>query len=288
MWPEGDGLQGSGQTNSLAPRGPRSSQQNAGTALKAAAGFWFLVAVTGQLMLAAYVVSFYGGAAVQGDLARWNKVLAGGYIPGDRMGNFTLALHLLLAVIITVAGPLQLLPQIRSRAPALHRWLGRSYIVTAFIVSLAGLYLVWIRGGAAGDAVQHAGVSLNAVLIMVCAAMALRSALARKFDVHRRWALRLFLVVSGVWFFRVGLMFWIIVNRGPAGFDPKTFQGPFLSFLSFAQYLLPLAVLEVYLRTKVGGGTSGKFAMAGGLLVLTLAMGVGIFGAAMGMWLPRI
>jgi hypothetical protein len=28
------------------------------------------------------------------------------------------------------------------------------------------------------------------------------------------------------------------------------FRGPFLSFLSFAQYLLPLAVLEIYLRTR--------------------------------------
>jgi hypothetical protein len=28
--------------------------------------------------------------------------------------------------------------------------------------------------------------------------------------------------------------------------------------------------------------------MAAGLLILTIAMGIGIFGAALGMWLPRI
>ncbi len=38
--------------------------------------------------------------------------------------------------------------------------------------------------------------------------MALRYALARNIDAHKRWAVRTFIVVSGVWFFRVGLMLW--------------------------------------------------------------------------------
>lgn len=260
----------------------------ADTALKAAARLWFVVAVIGQWIFVYYVASFYSGAVVQRDLAAWNKVLPHGYVPGDTMGNSVLALHLFFAVIIIVGGPLQLVPQVRAYAPTLHRWNGRIYMLTAFTTSIAGLYLVWIRGGAAGDVVQHVAVSLNAVLIMLCAAMALRHALAREFGVHRRWALRLFLVVSGVWFFRVGLMLWLLVNRGPAGFDPKTFTGPFLNFLSFADYLLPLAVLELYLRTKERAGAPGRFAMAATLVVLTLAMGVGIFGATMGMWLPRL
>jgi hypothetical protein len=96
------------------------------------------------------------------------------------------------------------------------------------------------------------------------------------------------MVVNGVWFFRVGLMFWIAVNQGPVGFDPKTFTGPFLSFLSFADYLLPLAVLEIYLRTKDRAGVAGRFAMATVLFVLTLAMATGIVVATMGMWLPRM
>lgn len=266
----------------------RSTKDYSGRVLQGAARLWFVVAVLGQWMMVAYVVAFYGGAAVQGELARWNKVLAGGYIPGDRMGNLVLAIHLFLAVIITVGGPLQLIPQLRAILPGWHRWNGRIYLFTAYITSTAGLYLVWIRGGSVGEIFQHLGVSLDAVLIMICSGMALRYALARNFGDHRRWALRLFLVVSGVWFFRVGLMLWLIVNRGPAGFDPKTFQGPFLSFLSFADYLVPLAVLEIYLRVKARSGSAGKYAMAVGLLILTIAMGVGIFGATMGMWLPRM
>ncbi len=266
----------------------RAPVQAADTALAAAARLWFLVAVIGQSLLAIYVTSFYGRAVLHHDLARWNKVLAGGYVPGNQIGNFVLGLHLLLAVIITIGGPLQLIPQLRARLPALHRWNGRIYFATAFLTSLAGLYLVWIKAGTVGGIVQHIGVSLNALLIMLCAVMALRYALAHQLAIHRRWALRLYLVVSGVWFFRVGLLFWIIVNRGPVGFNPQTFEGPFLDFLTFAQYLLPLAVLELYLRTQDHAAAPGKYAMAATLFVLTIAMGIGIFGATMGMWLPRI
>jgi len=72
------------------------------------------------------------------------------------------------------------------------------------------------------------------------------------------------------------------------GFNAATFSGPFLTFMSFGQYLVPLAVLEIYLRTQERAGAPGRLATAAGLFVLTVAMGVGIFAATMGMWLPRI
>jgi uncharacterized membrane protein len=178
------------------------------TALKAAAGLWFVVAVIGQLVFVCYVVSFYGGAAVRGDFQSWNKFMTHGYIPGDTMGNFAVAMHFFLAVMIIVGGAIQLVPQIRDRAPSFHRGNGRIYILTAFTLSIVSLYMILMRLSI-GDVLQHVGTSLNAVLIMLCAALTLRYALAREFDVHRRWALRLFMVVSGVWFFRVGLMLWV-------------------------------------------------------------------------------
>ena len=259
----------------------------ADSALKNAARFWFLVAVAGQWMFAYYVAALYGGAAVRVDLAAWNKVMPHGFVAGDTIGNVAVAAHLLLAFVILVAGPLQLVPQIRARAPRFHHWNGRIYLLTAFVISIVGLYMVWTRG-TVGGAAQHIAISINAILIMLCAAMALRFAIARKIDIHRRWALRLFMVVGGVWFFRVGLMLWLVINKGPVGFDPKTFQGPFLTFLAFAQYLLPLAILEIYLRTRDRGSAQMRVAVAAGLIVLTIAMGAGIFGATMRMWLPNI
>jgi len=273
--------------NTLVRTTPFDWSSFADAALKSAARFWFVVAVAGQLIFAAYIALFYGASAVQGNWAMWSKVMPRGYIPGDTAGNTAIATHLFLAFLITVGGALQLIPAVRARVPTFHRWNGRIYVVSAIVASIGGLYLVWVRG-TVGDTWQHLGTTLNAGLIMLCAVMAWRRALARDFIAHRRWALRLFLVVSGVWFFRVGLMLWLLIHQAPVGFDSKTFQGPFLTFLAFAQTLVPLAVLQLYLWTQRSVNPSYQFVMAAGLGLLTFAMGAGIFGATMMMWLPRM
>jgi tetratricopeptide (TPR) repeat protein len=267
---------------------PRSLRNIANTALKGAVGFWFGVTVIGQLVFAFTVASFYGIAAMRGTSPRaWSGHITHGYVPGDTMGNLSVATHLASAVIVILAGLLQLIPQIRDRAPSFHRWNGRLYIVTAFAISLAGLYMIWVRGSV-GDLPQHLGSALMAVLIMLCAAMALRYAMARDFKTHRRWALRLYLVVSASLFIRAGIFLSLVVHRGPFGFDPTTFTGPFLTFISFAQYLVPLAILELYFRAQDRGGAPGRFAMATVLVVLTVALGAGIFAVTAVGFLPLV
>ncbi|GAB2852296.1 DUF2306 domain-containing protein [Pseudoduganella ginsengisoli] len=263
------------------------SLQSASRLLQQAVRLWCGVAIAGQWLFAYYAVAFYGGALVRGMPQDWNKVLPHGYVAGDTAGNVALGAHMLLAAVVMLCGALQLMPCVRSVAPRVHRWSGRIYVTLAVIGSLTGLYMVWFRSEA-GHAVQHTGISIAAVLILFSAAMVVHHARRRQLNEHRRWALRLFLVVSAVWFFRVGLMFWVFVNKGPAGFDPKTFTGPFLDFLSFAQFLVPLAVLELYLRVQAHGGVAARLAMSLLMLVLTGAMAIGIGVAAMGMWLPRL
>lgn len=255
--------------------------------LHLAAASWLAVALAGQLLFAAYVAIFYGRAALAGRPADWNQVLATGWIAGDGLGNALLALHLAFAVVVMFAGIAQLLPPIRRRWPALHRGVGRIYLLGAALASLGGLMLIGTRE-TVGDAPQHVGTSIAGLLILGFAVQAWRHARARRFAVHRRWALRLFLVVSAVFFFRIGLMLWVVLHGGPFGFDPKTFTGPFLSALAFAQFLLPLAVLELYLRVDANGGHGARLAMAVALGALTLATAGGVAAAAAGMWLPRL
>jgi uncharacterized membrane protein len=260
----------------------------ADTALKAATRFWFGVTVIGQLIFGFAVASFFGMAAARGNsAAAWSKHFTHGYVPGDTLGNLSIAVHLVSAVIVILAGMIQLIPRIRERAPSFHRWNGRLYILTAFTISIAGLYMTWIRGSV-GDLSQHLGSSLMAALIMICAVMALRYALARDFKTHRRWALRLYLVVSASLFIRAGFFLSIFLNHGPFGFDPTTFSGPFLTFMTFAQYVVPLAVLELYLRAKESSGALRRMTAAAVLFVLTLAMGAGIFVVTMAVWLPQV
>jgi hypothetical protein len=254
-------------------------------ALNNSAIFWFIIAVLGQWIFVAYIAAFYGGAVADGNLEGWNKVLFNGYIKNAPANNIALATHLLLAFTVHFFGPLQLIPQIRNRFPTFHRWNGRIYIISAFIISIAGLYLTWTKIPFGGDRIS---VSINGIAIIICAAMAYHYARAHGFATHRRWAIRLFMVVAGVWFFRVGLMFWLTVNQGPVGFDMKTFQGPFLTFLGLAQTFLPLAILEMYFCAQDSTNNSVKWFVAAIIIIATIMTAIGIFAATMGMWLPRM
>jgi hypothetical protein len=95
------------------------------------------------------------------------------------------------------------------------------------------------------------------------------------------------MVMSGVWFYRVGFSGWMMVTGG-AGVDLATFSGPFLEVWAFAQYLLPLASLELYLRAKRWSSVAGRSALALSLAVLTVAEAIGIFAATTRMWMPRL
>ena len=256
-------------------------------ALKAAALSWFAIALLGQSIFVAYLIGFYGRTAMQGRFEAWNDVLVRGYVPGETAGNAGVAMHLAFAAMIMIGGGLQLITGVRRLFPRLHRWNGRGYLLSAGAMSLGGLVMTW-TGRSPGDLPQHLAISLNAVLILLCASLVLRHALARRFTTHRRWALRLYLLVSGVWFFRLGLSFWIVINHGPVGFDPQTFTGPALNIIAFAQYLLPLAVLEVYFRAQACAASAARIAMAACVGALTLMTAGGIATASMLLWFPRL
>src|SRR5450432_2899265 len=259
----------------------------ADTALKAAARFWFAVTFAGQLVFAFAVASFYSLTALRGDYHGWSRFISRGHVAGDTVGNSAVAAHVTSAAIVMFAGSLQLIPQIRNRFPVFHRWNGRIYLSVAVVASAAGLYLTWIRG-TVGDLSQHIGSSLGAVLIFLFAALALRSALTRDLIAHRRWALRLFLVVSGTFFIRLVLVLSAVIFKGPVGFNSQTFTGPFLTFLTFGQYLVPLAVLEIYFRAQDRPTARNRFAAAGLLFVMTLVMIGGIFAVSLTAWMPQV
>jgi len=140
-------------------------------------------------------------------------------------------------------------PGIRARDPSFHRWEGRIGLLIAFAASATGLYLVWSHQPV-GSVARNIGTSIDAVLIMVCVVVALHFAIARDSETRRGRALRLLMVVGGVWLLRAGLISWILVKMGHVGFNPETFQGPLFDLLALASYFLPLAALEIYLRTK--------------------------------------
>jgi len=253
--------------------------------LRAAVGFWFVVTVISQLAFGVAVASFYGLTALRGEYMGWQ--FTHGFIPGVTKGNFAVVMHLVSAPIIMLSGAVQLVPRVRSRFPAFHRWNGRIYMLAAGTLSFGGVYMHLIRGSV-GDRSQHIGSILNAVLIWLFAVLALRYAMALDFKTHRRWALRLFMVVSASWFQRLMFLLLLAIYRRPVGFDPSTFTGPLPTVMSFAQYLVPLAVLEIYLRAKDSKGALRRMATAGLLFVCTLGMAAGTFIVGAAAWVPQV
>lgn len=258
-------------------RGPMSGRR----ILSAAGVFWFAVMLIGQWAFFYYIAAFYGVSTISGDLEIWNRLAAVGrtpYVEGDTFGNAAYASHALAAGIIAFGGILQLVPWIRARFPTFHRWNGRLFLLTVTGLSLSGFYLVWIRQ-TSPSTIEGLSTSLNGVLILTFAALALRTAMARNIASHQRWAMRLYLVSNAQWFLRVGVFGYFVVG-GALGFE-LSFSDPFLQFWTWGCYLVPLAVLQLYFLARDRGGAIARAATAVLLSTLTLVMAAGIFAFGM-------
>ncbi len=82
-------------------------------------------------------------------------------------------------------------------------------------------------------------------------------------------------------------MLWIVANQGPVGIDGN-FDGPTVVVLNFAQYLAPLAILELYFRARDAGGVGFRVAMTLVLTVAALATAAGSVAAYLILWAPRL
>lgn len=256
--------------------------------LDATAKLWFLVVAIGQCIFMLYIAGLYMISMLSENVEAMNNVLPHGFSNENLIGNSFLSSHLLFAAYISFSGIIQLIPNLRKAFPKLHRWNGRIYIFSALVMSISGLYLIFSDRLIVGDLPQHIAIFINAILILICGYFALSHAVKRNITLHRRWALRLFFAVSGVWFFRVGLMFWLVLHGEPVGFEPELFTGPFLTFLAFFVYVFPVILLEIYFQVKAKGQQVAQLVTASGILIICIGMSIGIFGATMGMWLPRI
>lgn len=270
----------------LSSRKPEASSRRAQAWLLAAAKIWFVVAVIGQVMFAYYIFVFYGGSAMRNELGLWNEVLFHGLTKEVSMGNVAIFSHIAFAAVITLGGPLQFVKSLQIRAPRFHRWNGRIYVLVALVMSLSGMYLILVKGPV-GSIYMGLGNMLNACLILLCAWMTWRRAVQRKLQAHQQWALRTFLVVSGVWFFRLGFGLWIAIHQGAPG-HTDAFDGPFDIGLAIAHTTVPLLVGEGYLRAKGSNQVMGKLVATAGLHLATILTAVGIAMAAMIFWLPSL
>ena len=103
--------------------------------------------------------------------------------------NPWLVVHVAGAATALLISPLQLIPAIRQRRPALHRWLGRLYVIGCTVGGVAGVPLA--IGSAAGG-VATAGFGLLAIAWLVTTLSGWRAGYRQRVVEHRAWMVRSF------------------------------------------------------------------------------------------------
>ena len=210
---------------------------------------WALVATvwSSALLFGLFILSFYFVALSKGNTAQWNEILPGLYDEGTRSATAGIGIHFAAGGIILILGCIQLLDAVRRKYPMLHRWVGRLYLLASFLAAVGGLLFIFVKG-TIGGLIMDIGFAGYGVLMLLAAAQTLRYAIARRFEQHRAWAIRLFALAIGSWLYRMDYGFWFLFTDGIG--HTGTFQGAFDYFMDFFFYLPNLAVAELFIQRK--------------------------------------
>ncbi|HTG37652.1 DUF2306 domain-containing protein [Sphingomonas sp.] len=196
-------------------------------------------------IFAAYILAFFGGTAAAGLAERWNGSLPGLFDRRNLIASIAIGLHFLAGGILLLLGPVQLIGAVRRRAPALHRQLGRAYVVAAALAGVGGLAFIFGRGTIGGP-IMDVGFGVYGALMLLCAIMAFNTARHRQYEQHRAWAIRLFALTIGSWLYRMEYAFWFLAAGGIG--HNRGLNGWFDAVMVFFFYIPNLAVAELFIR----------------------------------------
>lgn len=246
------------------------------TAWSQAALRWTGIALAGVVWVSsaifgAYILAYYGGAIPAGTLSDWNATLPRLYeahTPGASAG---IGLHFFAGAVLLLLGPVQLIGEIRRLAPAVHHWIGRLYALAAFAAGVGGLTFIALKGTVGGMMMNVAFAAYGALMV-VAAVETVRHAMARRIEIHRAWAIRLFALAIGSWLYRMGYGLHFAITGPEAPGHTEAFDGWFDYVMDWAFFVPPLIVAEMFIRARRGGAsTAGR---VGAVAVLTASAGL--------------
>lgn len=246
---------------------------------------WFITAFIGQWAFAFYLLMVYA-------LTFANALDVRDFSPAPSVRSddgavfMTFFVHVVPAIYLSLFGLLQLVSKLRNCYRSFHRWNGRIFLLLGFTGALTGLFLQWSKGLETNTAASL-GITLNGLLILLATYFTWHYAREKRFDLHQRWAIHTFFLVNGVWTFRLYLMAWYMINQGPNG-NTANIDGPMDILLSFACYLLPMALTELYFWSKKQKVSKTVWSSAMICWCGVLFTAIGVLAAASMMWAPRI
>lgn len=246
------------------------------------------VAWASGVVFGAYILAFYGGALIDGLASQWNRrpQPPNLFDQSTPWANVGIGLHFLTGAILLGLGPVQLLGAIRARWPRLHRWSGRLYASAAVLTGLGGLVFIAAKG-TIGGAQMSIAFALYGLALILAAVNTARHARARRLDLHRAWAIRLYALVIGSWLYRIENSGWRLLT-GWWG-HTATFDGPFDQLMVYFFFVPNLILAEAYLRAgRPAAGPAAQVAIAALLTAATVFLALLTVLLTLRLWGPPI
>lgn len=160
--------------------------------------------------------------------------------------NTSISLHMIAGGIITLLMPVQVLLGWNNAAMTVHKYMGYTFVVLAFLAGVFGNYYALSHGTVGGIMMDVAFVMYGAI-IMLSAYKTVMHVRAGDMEKHQQWAIRLFAMSIASWLYRVQYGIWMAYHQGPVGMTPD-FRGWFDYIQDFAFFVPALVLLEVWFR----------------------------------------
>lgn len=188
---------------------------------------WWLIA-----LLASVMVFYSLGYLVFGE-AMYPEVLADSF----RARPWGIYTHAFFALFALAIGPFQFLRSLLKRRRAVHKTLGKLYVITGLLTGISGLYMAVYSFGGRTSQLGFAGMAIATLITVTAAYVKIRE---RDIVAHRRWMLRSYAVLFSAVTFR----FWLGILAALSG-GALIWAYPLASWLS---WVLNLVWAEWYLH----------------------------------------
>jgi hypothetical protein len=224
-------------------------------ALKVASFALVAVVWISSAIFGAYILAYYGGAIPAGTMEQWNASLPALYEPHTPVASFGMGLHFFAGATLLLLGPIQLIGAVRRKAPAVHHWIGRLHALAAVSAGVGGLIFISLKGTVGGVMMSVAFAAYGALMVLA-AVQTVRHAMARRIDVHRAWAIRLFALAIGSWLYRIGYGLFFAIGGAENPGHTTDFTGWYDHIMNWAFFVPPLIVAEMFVRARRNQATT--------------------------------
>lgn len=206
---------------------------------------FYYAALVGLAIFGVYILLRATGATFQ-NFSQWGSLFTGTSLrTSERLASVGIGMHYFMGAVLVLAWPILFSSHIRARHRRVHRWTGRVYVSAGLLAGIGGMSFILAHDGGA----PHIAFAIWGSVMMLSAALAYVHARAKRFDLHRAWAIRLFAMVLGSWIFDLEYRAWEDLAGG-AGIGQPGAPGVFDYAINYLFFVPNLLVAEFFIRNQ--------------------------------------